>query len=1094
MRFNIILKSTLILLVYAAFSFLLLWKIFFLEGIITGGDWAVPHTPSQMKIYIDNTFSSWLSMSSLVGGYRSYLTDFPISAYYYAMLFFGVSSALTSKILLLSVYTITGVSMYAFLRYMKCATLPAFFGGCLYIMSPFVFNYSAMGWVNVLFSMGLFPLFLVFFHSAIMEKVWYKALIAGLIFSFALVQSTSLIWYSLAMFAILFTVLNKEFFLHYVRSAATVFLVVILLHNYWIVNLLLYSDPLIYGSENVLSSVSLGTWSRLNFLNIIRGWGSLYNYSFAISYVKELTIFSYTATIFAAITVLLNSVKIKTINKFTFVILFIFPLFLYFLGPQIISSLPFANIMRDVARMLVLISFSLVVLNSVLLNELYQRKKFFTMYLIMFFLLLGVHPFLLGSLYKPFKDSMDIRLRTYTHSKEYEIVEEYIAQDAGVFKVIYVPTQSAFNDFSNKDFSGAYREMTYAFATFSPKPGIIYTSDKESQGINKFYNELIHLLKYDFDAHIEYIASILNAKYMVFYFDGMYPEDWWLYDNVSSSKLFENVTEQVLDNSSIKVAIFKIIEPSSEIMLVDEVVYTNTTPTETFELKKILFPDIPNINIFTEYTPTNYSRQSDILALKKETNHYKEFEDLSWHKGWAWPVVTHKPGSVVYKLVRSGEIMSERTASTSRKKLDNILWFSIKRLEEISKFGDKDGALQSDFDKKYHQIKYLLDEKEAHINNKWGLGFTKRFYLYITHAVESGKLDSWYERDLEAWLEDKYSIDCPEICYITEVDDLDNYSILANNADWQEYLDDGRLQIVFSSIEKDPVIQQNSLEDSILAMNDTDKFTFINQHMEPIKLIFEKDSIEDVSRLMTSIGYINLENLDINKEYEISFSYEGDNSTGKIFRFAIVEDVITYKDEYLPGAGAKNITTRKVLTFSDTTGEVQEYSKSFTLNRNSSGVHVYVFGISLQDIQSGKMTNFNLNAVNSPSVYVHNLPTDIKGNSIETSFRKLSSTHYTGEVMQPINSEFNLILKQRFSPWWKLYVNNREIPDSSHYIANAYANGWRVDTKFLPTDGPVKYEVIFQPQKNVVNGLYIAGLTIVLCFIVIARGILEKKK
>jgi len=102
--------------------------------------------------------------------------------------------------------------------------------------------------------------------------------------------------------------------------------------------------------------------------------------------------------------------------------------------------------------------------------------------------------------------------------------------------------------------------------------------------------------------------------------------------------------------------------------------------------------------------------------------------------------------------------------------------------------------------------------------------------------------------------------------------------------------------------------------------------------------------------------------------------------------------------------------------------------------------------------------------------------------SITVTQESSSEYHVTTNATEP----FMLVLSQQYNPLWKVYVqpNGRPLPESSHFLANGYANGW-----YLNLTGTEQLKVAFelQPVFDISAAISIVAIMSQLIALIIMR-------
>lgn len=462
----------------------MLHKVILSPGIITGGDWSTPVTQLQLETNFRNGLFLWTHVANVFGVAQSYLTTAT------GALFLAASQVLDGpqidRMLLLFLYTFAGTSVFAYARVLGLHGAAALAAGTMYVATPVFFDYTAMGWGFVLLAFSFTPWVLYLFARCIRERRGLPPLTLAILFTIGFsFASQSLIWYPLAMVALApFIVRSRIQFWRAARTLLLCGLVFVVLNLHWVLPLLRYGDPLLSSAASQ-SDVPLG--QHLSVLNIMRGWGSLFNWPYEVAYPDSLLAFSLLPPVvgLSALVLRPHDWRARFLGVLTLI-----PLVFYIL-PSAFYELPFSGVIRDVGRfilfqalgssLLIALTFDWILSRPVELVSRWQRyiPKACAAGLALC-LLLSAYPVWAGELTGVSKQGIDIRLRTLTLSREYDKVERELADVSGSAKVLYFPTGIFLNLPLDSRFNGAYREFADPYATYAPRPGGIFDGDRRA--------------------------------------------------------------------------------------------------------------------------------------------------------------------------------------------------------------------------------------------------------------------------------------------------------------------------------------------------------------------------------------------------------------------------------------------------------------------------------------------------------------------------------------------------------------------------------------------------------------------------------------
>lgn len=452
--------------------------VIFSKGIIVSHDWMLPYNSHQMEQYLSRPLYTWTYDMNLFGVKNPFFIQLPFMVLVKLFLILGLSGELLSKVLILLVFTFSGTSMYLLLRYLGLKNVSSLLGGFILITMPVFFDYAIMGWCFVLFSIGvILPIAIITFMKSIEENKPYYSVITGLLFAIAVLQSQSLVWFPMIFFAFSLSLIkDKTTLVSYIKSITIIILIALLLHISWWPNLIINKDPGIISSDLALDSVSVGMRMRLNFVNILRGWGGLFNYQYEFSYPKTLTPLSFLIPLMAWLSVVIKIKKKRDIRP-SLIVIFSYMFILFLINPILMSKIPLSNILRDTGRFTVMTSFSLTILASIFFNYLItsNEKKYKRLALILVALIvLNALPFYTGQLYGEPHDIPDVRLRNYVFPEDYAAAENFLYTKKNFSKIYFPPSGTNISVKDQPKFNADYREIKDPFRGYSPFPGSIY--------------------------------------------------------------------------------------------------------------------------------------------------------------------------------------------------------------------------------------------------------------------------------------------------------------------------------------------------------------------------------------------------------------------------------------------------------------------------------------------------------------------------------------------------------------------------------------------------------------------------------------------
>ncbi len=530
--------------------------VIFSPGAIVGADWGLPVTVSQMNQAVQNKFFTWTNQGFLFGTRQSTINDLPFIFVIKLFSLFNINGEFYTKFLLVFLFVLAAFSMFLLLKYLKITPFISFLGGLLYITLPIFFNYSIMGWQYALLTLALFPLITFCFIQAVKKDSFSFSLITALSFSLAVMQSQAIIWIPLIFLALsVYLIKDRNTLKKYIKQVSIIFGLFLLLNLYWILNLVIFPDKVISGSDIVNSAVSLGLMDRFQPLDFIRLWGTLSNYMYELAVNRSHMILLSFIVPFIAISALLLKKNRSLILSFWLIGLI--PFFLYILNFYrfLLLEIPFSNVIRDFLRFISLSSFAYIVLASFTLDFISQlfKKYRFIIPLCLVILLVLFSPWITDNVGNWYPGrGCDLRLRTKLFPQAYYNVETYFNNKKDGAKALFLPAGSgviAFND--DKKFHGLCDGTWDIFSGFSSVPGSITISDRKVPYINDFLNSISVKIHKDILSQV----SLTDIKYIAVRKNALQPNDLDLYNNLKMLVDKHKIT-MLLDND--KIALYQV--------------------------------------------------------------------------------------------------------------------------------------------------------------------------------------------------------------------------------------------------------------------------------------------------------------------------------------------------------------------------------------------------------------------------------------------------------------------------------------------------------------------------------------------------------
>ncbi len=97
------------------------------------------------------------------------------------------------------------------------------------------------------------------------------------------------------------------------------------------------------------------------------------------------------------------------------------------------------------------------------------------------------------------------------------------------------------------------------------------------------------------------------------------------------------------------------------------------------------------------------------------------------------------------------------------------------------------------------------------------------------------------------------------------------------------------------------------------------------------------------------------------------------------------------------------------------------------------------------------------------------------------SWNRDSATKYDGSL--ELSGSTVIVFNQSFDDGWHLTVDGREVPKSQHFVANGFANGWRVEGS-----GRLAWTLTYAPQRWMNIGLIVGALIALTSITIVGLG------
>jgi hypothetical protein len=123
---------------------------------------------------------------------------------------------------------------------------------------------------------------------------------------------------------------------------------------------------------------------------------------------------------------------------------------------------------------------------------------------------------------------------------------------------------------------------------------------------------------------------------------------------------------------------------------------------------------------------------------------------------------------------------------------------------------------------------------------------------------------------------------------------------------------------------------------------------------------------------------------------------------------------------------------------------------------------------------SKQLTSQQLSFIREEGAYNHRAAPRV-------TYVKVNPTKYIVSV--EASRPFYLVLSQSYHTYWRAYVNDVQVPEEYHFVANGYANAW-----YINKSGSYEVVLEFWPQKLFYAGVFASLITVVLCVLYLSKS------
>ena len=488
---NKIKNRALLISLFLVVYFGIFHKILLSRNPPVGEDWAIPISSTQLKNWLIDSVYSWSTWGNIFGKRLSFSVALPFQIVsYFLNILLTIDGYSYWKALFLGSFLMGGLSSYfLFLKY-GFKKFFAFLGAIIFTLNPVIFNFLLMGWTWAFISIFSLPLILLTLEKYFDNKKKSLIILIAIIYGILGFMESQSIFHFMVFIAAYILIRSKQTnsfpIKQILRIILPIILIIIALHAHWLLGLFLVHDP--YITSTVAPNDILRFALRFSFRDIIRGWGSVFNYQFEYSYPLAITFFSFLGPIIIITSVLLK--KLKRISIF-FLFLFFYPLLMYFLSQHFLIYISYTNVIRDYERSFPYIFFAFGYFFGLFFSSI-KNKNVFVKFLSLSLVAVYIFPFWNGNLYRVKNNKamgislhdIDQRLRFYHLNNDLTKIDNNLGKLQIKRKAVIMPLGYGFTIPSDRRFNGLW-------ASFNDYSSNLLKNIRNVSGFNNTEKQLL---------------------------------------------------------------------------------------------------------------------------------------------------------------------------------------------------------------------------------------------------------------------------------------------------------------------------------------------------------------------------------------------------------------------------------------------------------------------------------------------------------------------------------------------------------------------------------------------------------------------------
>jgi len=525
-------------------AFIYVHRIVLTPGLISGWDWPIPPEGYHFEVMFSRRLWSWW--------YDPAFTGFPVNPVglsalsYEALLYLeslcGLNGEAISKMMLVSLLALSGISAYCLLKYLKLSFLARITGSIFYMSLPVMVDWLVvLGPASIVTTYALFPATFLFYLKALSPQgnrlkwcILASLTSTGVYPIFGIIIS-SFIFLAHTMWMILST-RSVEIIKKHLITLGIIFLITFVTQFWWVQSLLFSQWQQELAS--MVQSIGSHPTSLIYSFGLMGHYLPVYENYLIEQKIPLIAIFAYPMLALSA----LFYKKDRETLFFSVLAL----LFILFWGTQwgfalVKSNFLMFGVFRDMSKVAAIPSLCYTILTAHVIDKIIRKtrqrhRKIVVVVLLVILISAYIEPRLRGDLFtSPPQNTV--------WSPGWTFAADFIKQQPGDFKTLWVPTGS----YSIERGSGNNISWSIDFyGVYSPKPGLVIGHSQRPLLVPEYWltnlffprklSPAAQTVPFE-PASISRILGLFNVQYLI-------------YRNVSSFNWFTTHSSPVWERNS----------------------------------------------------------------------------------------------------------------------------------------------------------------------------------------------------------------------------------------------------------------------------------------------------------------------------------------------------------------------------------------------------------------------------------------------------------------------------------------------------------------------------------------------------------------